>query len=472
MKIPILNGIYTDNAPDYRVSYPVNMVPVAGSTGISDGYLRPADGLIQNGTGPGIDRGGINWNGVCYRVMGTQFVRVGANGSVSNLGVVPAGGRVSMDYGFTQLAIVAGGILYYWDGSVLTQATNPLFYANGPLIDVVWIDGYFMVTDGTYVITTDLNDPFNVLPGSYAATDNDPDPILALIKLRNEVYVLNRNTIQVLDNTGAPATGTFTFTTVDGGKIIKGTVGTHACCEFVEDIAFLGSGRNEAPAVYLGANAGAQKISTREIDLVLSTYTEAQLSSVVLEGRNDGGLQHLYVHLPDRTFVFDYASTKALGQPTWYCLTSSTSGFSEYRGRSFVWAYDKWLVADTQSEAVGYTSTTNGAHWGQIVRWEFGTFIMYNEGKGALFNQLELVALPGRVALGLNAYINTSYSVDGTSWSQDIPISAGKTGDVNKRLTWFRQGHMRNWRIQRFRGDSQAHISFSLLQAQIEPLAY
>jgi hypothetical protein len=31
---------------------------------------------------------------------------------------------------------------------------------------------------------------------------------------------------------------------------------------------------------------------------------------------------------------------------------------------------------------------------------------------------------------------------------------------------------MRNWRIQRFRGDSDAHVSYVRLEAQIEPLAY
>jgi hypothetical protein len=31
---------------------------------------------------------------------------------------------------------------------------------------------------------------------------------------------------------------------------------------------------------------------------------------------------------------------------------------------------------------------------------------------------------------------------------------------------------MRNWRIQRFQGDSDAHISFVRLEAQIEALAY
>ena len=60
VQIPILNGIYTDTGPDLRTSYPVNMVPVPKDNGISGGFIRPADGLVANGTGPGIDRGGIN----------------------------------------------------------------------------------------------------------------------------------------------------------------------------------------------------------------------------------------------------------------------------------------------------------------------------------------------------------------------------------------------------------------------------
>ena len=64
MQIPILNGIFTDNSPDIRTKYPLNLIPVPQASGISNGYLKPADGIVSNGTGPGTDRGGINWNDV------------------------------------------------------------------------------------------------------------------------------------------------------------------------------------------------------------------------------------------------------------------------------------------------------------------------------------------------------------------------------------------------------------------------
>jgi len=72
MQIPIVNGIYTDEVADFRTSYPKNLIPVPKQQGISTGYLRPADGIVEFGTGPGIDRGGINWNGVYYRVRGSK----------------------------------------------------------------------------------------------------------------------------------------------------------------------------------------------------------------------------------------------------------------------------------------------------------------------------------------------------------------------------------------------------------------
>jgi hypothetical protein len=467
MQIPILAGIYANATPELRTSYPVNLVPVPKQSGISNGFLRPGDGIVSNGTGPGIDRGGIEWNGVCYRVMGTKLVSVASNGVISVLGDVggPETGLVTFDYSFDKLAIASGGRLYYWDG-VLSQVTDPDI---GVVLDVAWVDGYFMTTDGEFLIVTELSNPPEVNPLKYGSSEVDPDPIVAVLKLRNEIHALNRHTIEVFDNVGGEL---FPFQRIDGAQIQKGCVGTHACCVYMDRIAFLGSGRNEAPSIYVGASASTQKISTQEIDSLLLTYTESQLSQVKLESRNDKSNQYLYVHLPDRTIVYDAVASEALDEQVWFTLSSSLVGFSQYRARNFVWAYDKWLVGDPQSNDVGYISSSVGHHWGQQVRWEFGTVIVYNEGKGAIFNQLELVSLTGSTEVGKNPQISTSYSHDGQSWSQDRSISVGTSGNTKKRLAWFQQGHMRNWRVQRFRGDSDSHVSFVRLEAQIEPLAF
>lgn len=468
MQIPIVNGIYTDLGNEIRTSYPVNLVPVPQKSGVSNGFLRPAEGLVSQASGPGVVRGGINWNDVCYRVMGTKLVSIDNAGAITVLGDV--GGtddnQVTFDYSFDQLAIVSNQNLFYWNGTTLTQVTDPDL---GVVIDMVWVDGYFMTTDGEFLVVTELNDPTQVNPLKYGSSEVDPDPVVALLKVRNEVYAFNRYTIEVFNNIGGDL---FPFQRISGAQVMKGCVGTFACCVFMDAVAFVGSGRNEAPAVYIGANSMALKLSTQEIDLILKDYTEAQLAAVKMETRNDRNHTHLYIHLPDRTLVYDGMASKEIGEPVWFTLTSSLIGFSQYRARDFVWAYDKWLVGDPTTDTIGYMSEDIGTHYGNDVRWEFGTHIVYNEGNGALFNELELVALTGRVALGVNPAITTSYSYDGVNWSQRRSISVGTKGNFAKRLVWFQQGFMRNWRIQKFQGDTQAHLSFARLEAQLAPLAF
>lgn len=466
MQIPILNGIYADASPDFRTSYPKNLVPVSKQTGISAGYLRPADGIVEAGTGPGINRGGINWSGMIYRVMGTKLVSISASNVVTVIGDVGSGGRVTFDYGFTYLAIASGGRLYLYDGTTLTQVTDPDL---GTALDVVWVDGYYMTTDGEFLVVTDLDDPFAVNPLKYGSSEADPDPVNALLKLRNEIYALNRYTIEVFDNVGT--TG-FPFQRIPGAQIQKGCVGTHANCVFMDNIAFLGGGRNEAPGIYMGANGTAAKISTREIDEILQTYTEAELSVAFLEERVNQAHMHLVVHLPRHTLVFDGAATQALSVPVWFTLSSTLVGDGIWNACTCIWAYDRWNVCHPNTNQFGYLTDTVSTHWGETIGWEFGTLITYNQGQGAIFHDLELVSLTGSTAFGVDPTIWTQYSVDGVTWSVEKPIRAGKTGERNKRLMWMQQGYMRNMRMQRFRGTSDAHVAVAALEARIEPLAF
>lgn len=466
MQIPIVSGIYTDNGPDFRTAYPLNLVPVPKTQGISEGYLRPADGIIQSGTGPGQNRGGINWNGTLYRVMGTSLVSISSTNVVTTIGTIGGSGRVTMTYGPTYLAIASSGQLWLYDGISLAQVTDPDL---GTVLDVVWVDGYYMTTDGNYLVITDLNNPFSVDPLKYGSSEADPDPIKALLKLRNEVYALNRHTIEVFDNVGT--TG-FPFERIAGAQIQKGTIGTFANCVFMETITFLGGGVNEAPSIYIGQNGSTTKIATREIDQILANYTEDQLSQVFLEVRVDKGHQHLYVSLPDITLVYDAEASRAIQQPVWFKLSSSMDGVGRLRSCTMIWAYDRWNVCDTQSVNFGYLSSTVSTHWGQKVAWEFATPIVYNEALGAIFHELELISLTGRAAFGVDPTIWTQYSTDGLTWSVEKPIKAGKAGERNKRLVWLQQGNMGNWRIQKFRGTSDAQISIARLEARIEPLNY
>jgi hypothetical protein len=463
MQIPIINGIYTDEASDFRSSYPRNLIPVPKQQGISNGYLRPADGIVSMNTGPGVDRGAINWNGVCYRVMGTSLVRVNEDDTITTLGTIPGTNLVRFDYSFDRLSIAANGNLYYWNGSTLLQVTDPDL---GIVIDQMWIDGHFMTTDGESLVVTELNDPTSVLPTKYGSSEVDPDPVKALLKLDNEPYALNRYTIEVFDNIGGAG---FPFQRIEGAMIERGVIGTRACCVFNETIAFVGSKRNEPVAVWLGASGSSVKISTREIDTILQEYSETDLLNILVESRIEKTHEWLYIHLPDQTLVYDAAASKLMKEPVWFTLGSDIDQ-SIYRARNMVWCYNKWVVGDPLSSRLGYLTNEIGEHWGVTVGWEFGTVIIYNEGRGALFHELELVCLSGRAALGKDPRIYTEYSLDGESWSMPKFVKAGKQGERAKRIVWLGQGSMEHIRMQRFKGTSDARLSMARLEARIEGL--
>jgi len=465
VQIPILSGIYADGSPDFRTSYPRNLVPVPKATGLSAGYLKPAPGLVPFATAPGVGRGAIVRDGVVYRVQGTSLVSVGSDGSVSTLGTIPGTDNVTMDYSFDLLSISANGNLYYWDAiNGVRQVTDPDL---GTVLDHIWVDGYFMTTDGRFLIVTELTDPFSVNPLKYGSSEADPDPIVCLVKLRNEPYAFNRYTTEVFENVGG---SNFPFQRIEGAQIQRGTFGSQTACVFSDSVAFLGSGEQETPGIFLVDSGRQVKVSTHEIDLILAQYSEEQLADAVLEQKLDRQHRNLLVHLPDRTLVYDAASSTELGQPVWYSLHSGIDGTGEYRARHFTWCYDKWLAADTQSGVIVETDESLASHYGQKVGWEFQTALIYNESRGAIINSLELVGLPGRAAFGDNPTIWQSYTDDGVSYSQEHPVSAGIQGQRQKRVQWRKCGKMRNYRSYRFRGTSDVMMPVARLEANLEPL--
>ncbi len=472
MNIPILSGIYADVSPDFRTSYPINMVPVSKSTGVSEGYLRPADGIKEiTPTGDAIEgksRGAIYWNGKIYSMMGGSLVCIDENNVVTSIGSLSGTNRVRFTYGFDYLAFQANNNLYVLantDGASI-QTVNVGSSAN-KIKDVVWIDGYFMFTDGEFLVVTDLNDPTVVNPLQYGSAESDPDPIIALQTIRNEVYALNRYTIEIFSNRGGQG---FPFARNPGAKIEKGCIGIHANCVFMQQIAFVGGGYNEALAIYLGLNGQTQKISSREIDLVLQEYSEDELATVFLQERIENGQSHLIVHLPRHTFVFDGTASQQFGRKVWFQFSTSVNGKGKWKADTLIRAYDKWYTFHTDTKQIGYLTRDNSQHWGATIGWQFGTMIIYNEARGLLFHRLELIGLTGSTIFGEKPVIWTQYSQDGVSWSTEKAINAGEWGDRRKRLVWFRQGKMSNRRMQRFRGTSDAHIAIAGLDARIEVL--
>lgn len=398
--------------------------------------------------------------------MGQDFVLVKENGSYTRIGSISGFDLIQTDISFDYLGIVANNEMYLFDGVTLIAVTDPDL---GNCKSLIWVDGYWMSTDGEYIVVTELDDPFSVSPTKYGSSELDPDPVLKLLKVRNEPHAINRYTIEVFNNVGS--TG-FPFQRNEGAQIQKGAISKDAACLFNDAIAFLGSGKNESLSIYLASNGTSVKIATTEIEKILQEYTEPELSDAVLEPLYIDGHEILLIHLKNKTLAYDTAATRAAKVHVWYFLTDTIIDEGAYNTRNFVHCYNKYIVGNAINASIGTITLNTGDRWGNDIGWEFDTGIVYNESNGALFHEIELVALTGNTLAGENPTIWTSYTLDGQKWSQERGIKAGKTGKTEKRLVWIQQGNMRNWRVQKFRGATNAFISPVRINADIEGLVW
>lgn len=458
--IPLLGGVVGTSEAEFIESLPVNLEALIVDSNIAKGQFRAAAGATEFASGPGNDRGGIVWNSQHYRVMGTKLVTVSSGGAIAILGDVGGSGPVQMDYSFDRLAINSGEKLFYWTGSVLQEVTDPDL---GPVIDMLWIDGYFMTTDGTNVVVTELSDPTAVDPLKYGSAEEDPDACTGLIKFAEEAYVMGLHTIQVFRNVGGNG---FPFATILGATIPFGCVGPRAKCLYGPSFAFVGSTRDQALGVYIAGNGNATKISNRIIDDLLAK--EADPSAIVCEAVQSKDEERLLVHLENETLVYLLTASANAGENVWYRAQSGIG--QQYRLRYAVEVGGKYIVGDTRSEKLGILDYTVATHFGEVAQWQFETGMLYNESLGAIVHQAELVGLPGRQPFGASTKIFLSLSTDGQFWGQERALSIGASGARNRRLAWRPHVRFGNYLGLRFRGYGPGLPGFARLEGTFEAL--
>lgn len=464
--IPLLSGIAGTETGEFVRTYPLNLEPVIVDSQISAGQLKCVQGTVQTGTAYGPDHGGIFWNGALYRVNGQHLIRIDADGTwtligseVGNYGTITT--RCAFDYSFDRLAITANGNLFYYapgliSGNALTRVTDPDI---GSVLDMIWIDGYFMTTDGTSIVVTELNDPFSVKPLKYGSAEEDPDPITGLLKYRGEAYVFGRNTIQLFRNIGGNG---FPFETILGGLIPFGCVAPAAKCLFGDSFAFVGSGRGEGLNVYIGGQGTAEPIGCRELCNALDALSDPTV--VELEARSDRDERRLMIHLPTETWVFLLNASSEAKQPIWYRIATDSNG---YHCRNAVKAYGKTWVGDTQSAAYGYLTDSDRTHFGIDPTWQFDAGLLYNQGLGAIVHSLELVGLPGR---GGDGTVFMSVTRDGETWGPERAVQL-IASNRNRRIAWRPHARIGNYLGLRFRGAGTALVGIAALEAKLAGLS-
>lgn len=451
-QIPIQSGVkLLDGA--FAVSFPVNLEHVTIESGISAGQLETTRGAVTLATGPGLDRGGIMWNGTMYRVMGTKLVSV-VGSNVNILGDVGGAGPVRMQYGFDRLAIVSDGRMFYWSGSALTDVTDPDL---GTANDVTFLGGYFVTTDGEFVVVTDLLDPTQVDPLRYGSAEADPDPVTGVEVIREELYAIGRNSITPFRNVGGIG---FPFQPIVGATVPYGCISAYAKCRVLDTIAFVGGGREEPLGVFVLAGGTAQRISTREIEELLEGVDE---SLIELETRKFGGDDdHLILHTPNASAVLKFRTASDVGTELWTVLHSGRGG--AYRLRHAVWDGARHVVGDLLSASLGVLSDEVAEHFGQKTEQWFDCGLLFNDGRGIIVQEIELF---GRFPLDRPSTVFLSATRDGQVYSNEV--ARAMLGLRDQRCIWRPGVRMPYISGLRFRFTDR--VAIARCEVQGEPLA-
>lgn len=466
MQIPLIKGDKVSDNVDYRDALPVNMFAVNREILGSAGYLINWYGLTELSTGEGIDRGAI-WVSADdisghYRVSGTSLISIDSDGVTVVLGSIPGDGQVSMDYSFNNLAIVANGFLYYYnpdDG--LRRITDGDI---GSPIDIVWVDGYFFLTDGKDIYHSDITDEESFLPLDFGNAQFMPDPSKGLGKNEdNEVLVFGAFSTEYFVNTG---TASFAFQRLNQKAQKIGILGTHCKREFNGKWYTLSRRKETASSFHIISLGSEQSISTRETDQVLATYSPDELSSSTVDAMMIDGTEFIIYNLPNHTFLFNQTVASTMGiDKAWTILKSDVSGDDNYRAKDPILdpRSGKWVVGDKLDSHIGYIDRASCSHYGDIAEWILYTPFVNLETLS--INKLEIETIPG-IAPDGDATVAVSVTQDGRTYSNEYWQLYGANHEYGRRFYLRNVGYVRDWIGFKFRGASRSRMAFSNLNVE------
>jgi len=218
-----------------------NLIPQASQVqgSASPGALYHSPGIVPFAVaGDGPHRGSIAVAGVPYWVSGKFMFTADKFGVVTNLGTVNGTERVVMaGNGVTIVIIVPGKVGYFFDiDDGLRPIDDPDFLdfqrRRGGVFTVTYVSSVFVYQTPFEFFNGTLrteNKGQNFLTLDFGTADADPDEIVAVFEVRDELYVLSDQSVQVFHFTGAP---TAPFQNIRGAFIPKGLASRHAIAKF------------------------------------------------------------------------------------------------------------------------------------------------------------------------------------------------------------------------------------------------
>lgn len=396
-----------------------------------DGTIISRPGITQLNTTGGFARGEFVWNGALYQVVSEQLIKITNvdTGAFSVIGTISGNAVVETAIGFNEAVIVvksATGRIYTLDDTdtLVDIAGNANFVAS---TDVAHIDGRFVYIpfSGDPAFFSDVGDAGSVQVLSFFDAEELPDKNNSVFNFKNTLYIGGTDSFELFRDTGASPNP---FARVSGARITNGYIG--ALLEYNETFLFLGREKDQDFGFYAIGQGLAPKISNETIDLILTTYTQEELSEITSGRLKWRGYDIATFTLARDSFGF-YAGN-------WFILDTVVDGVSEPWGGGFI----------TQFEGKYYTAFEDKIGVFAKVNTDYGESITRIIDTGFEEENDDFFACQS-IELGISqGFSSTDGSVaiflskDNVTYGQPIYRDLGAIGEYDTHLIWNESGGM------------------------------
>lgn len=459
---------------DYRDALAVNMYAIPKPILGAQGYMQQIHGLTSFGASSDVSNGGI-WCSAQgfenhYRVQGSDFVSVDSAGVVTVLGTVSGSGQADMWFSFDDVAIVRDNKLYYYNptnGFRQITANATIGSDPGSPISGCYVSSIMFLTDGLKIYHSQF-DEFAGQPGeevwlvdAESVPEFVADYTYALRQAENdELIVFGSRSIEHFYLTGAEK---FAFSPLNQKASRLGVVGTHSMALSKGNWYLVGRDQESAPSVYLYRSGSYQKVASREIEQILSAYTDEQLETVVVDSIVQNDVEMIIFHLPDTTLLFNPTIAATAGKNlSWSKLKTDTTGDKPYRAKDFVQdpRINQFIVGDRLDGTIGLFDDSVSTQYGSLIEWIlFSPFVM---AESLSLDQIEIETIPGIVGDTEDATVFLSNTQDGRSYGHEYTMLYGDRYDYSQRFIARALGYVRQWVGFKFRGISRNRMAFGL----------
>jgi hypothetical protein len=475
VQMPISDGFYVSRAMPLSSQVCINWYALENklSTGeVLSVSLLGTPGLEQlatSGVLNQINRGGWTFKDKAYFVNGTGLYRLESDlTTLTSLGTIAGTSRVSIaDNGTQMLILVPGsaGYIFTTGPDSLATITDVDFTASGNPQNVVFMDGYFVLsTDTKKFITSALNNGLSYLATDFGSAESNPDAIVAVFRHKSSLFVFGTETGEVFGNIGGAS---FPFQRQQGFILTKGLIAPDSISVAGDSFMYIGNGRGEGPSVWGFSGNSVIKISTPAIDELLETELEnGVLSTVFSYSYAHDGSYFIAWSLANTTIVFDQNNGR------WHERQSDITGtMTSWRANSLILAYGLLLAGDSIDGRIGKCDIDILTEYTETIERTVSGRPFQNQGMPFTVPFIEITMESGvGNAASAEPQIRMDRSKDGKTWTDERPRCVGKVGEYDRRIAWRQNGRASRSEIFRFKYAEPCRAVIVKVEADVRPL--